>query len=145
MAVVAFAQADNLRRESHRNEVETLMPVFAEVFGNGGITKDDIDFICSGSTDYLVGGPFSFVGRPRRHRRLAAAEREPRGDGRRLGPLRGVGGPAGRGGRHRPGLRLRQVVAGRARQDPRPPARPVRAWRRCGPTRCRWPPCRPGR
>ena len=26
-----------------------------------GITKDDIDFICSGSTDYLVGGPFSFV------------------------------------------------------------------------------------
>ncbi len=66
VAVVAFAQADNLRRESHRNEVETLMPVFAEVFGQvrngaGGITKNDIDFICSGSTDYLVGGPFSFV------------------------------------------------------------------------------------
>jgi acetyl-CoA acetyltransferase len=61
VAVVSFAQADNLRRESHRNEVETLMPVFAEVFGNIGITKDDVDFICSGSTDYLVGGPFSFV------------------------------------------------------------------------------------
>jgi len=66
VAVVSFAQADNLRRETHRNEVETLMPVFAEAFGsvrggNGGITKDDIDFICSGSTDYLVGGPFSFV------------------------------------------------------------------------------------
>ncbi|HVX19887.1 MAG TPA: thiolase domain-containing protein [Acidimicrobiales bacterium] len=61
VAVVSFAQADNLRRESHHNEVETLMPVFAEVFGNVGITKDDIDFICSGSTDYLVGGPFSFV------------------------------------------------------------------------------------
>jgi acetyl-CoA acetyltransferase len=38
-----------------------LMPVVAEVFGNIGITKDDVDFICSGSTDYLVGGPFSFV------------------------------------------------------------------------------------
>jgi acetyl-CoA acetyltransferase len=66
VAVVSFAQADNLRRESHRNEVETLMPVFADVFAGvrpdaGRITKDDIDFICSGSTDYLVGGPFSFV------------------------------------------------------------------------------------
>ena len=38
-----------------------LMPVIAEVFGNIGITKDDVDFICSGSTDYLIGGPFSFV------------------------------------------------------------------------------------
>ena len=61
VAVVAFAQADNVRRESHRNEVETLMPVFAELFGALGITKDDVGFICSGSTDYLVGGPFSFV------------------------------------------------------------------------------------
>jgi acetyl-CoA acetyltransferase len=63
VAVVGFAQADNVRRESSHNEVETLMPVFAEVFAatGGGITKDDIDFICSGSTDYLVGGPFSFV------------------------------------------------------------------------------------
>jgi acetyl-CoA acetyltransferase len=25
------------------------------------MTKDDVDFICSGSTDYLIGGPFSFV------------------------------------------------------------------------------------
>jgi acetyl-CoA acetyltransferase len=63
VAVVSFAQADNVRRESHRNEVETLMPVFSELFAatGAGITKDDIDFICSGSTDYLVGGPFSFV------------------------------------------------------------------------------------
>jgi acetyl-CoA acetyltransferase len=38
-----------------------LLPVVAEVFGNIGITKDDVGFICSGSTDYLVGGPFSFV------------------------------------------------------------------------------------
>ena len=37
------------------------MPVVAEVFGNIGITKDDVGFICSGSTDYLIGGPFSFV------------------------------------------------------------------------------------
>ncbi len=61
VAIVSFAQAQNLRRESHRNEVETLMPVFSEALGSIGITKDDVDFICSGSTDYLVGGPFSFV------------------------------------------------------------------------------------
>jgi acetyl-CoA acetyltransferase len=61
VAVVAFAQGDNLRREEDRNEVEMLMPVVSEVFGSIGITKDDVGFICSGSTDYLVGGPFSFV------------------------------------------------------------------------------------
>ena len=59
--MVSFAQYDNVRREGERNEVEMLMPVVAEVFGNIGITKDDVGFICSGSTDYLIGGPFSFV------------------------------------------------------------------------------------
>ena len=58
---MSFAQYDNVRREDARNEVEMLMPVVAEVFGNIGITKDDVGFICSGSTDYLIGGPFSFV------------------------------------------------------------------------------------
>ena len=61
VAVVSFAQAPNVRRVGDRNEVEMLMPVVAEVFGNIGITKDDVGFICSGSTDYLIGGPFSFV------------------------------------------------------------------------------------
>ncbi len=61
VGVVSFAQYDNVRREGAHNEVEMLMPVVAEVFGSIGITKDDVGFICSGSTDYLVGGPFSFV------------------------------------------------------------------------------------
>jgi acetyl-CoA acetyltransferase len=61
VAVVSFAQADNVRREEERNEVEMLMPVVSEVFANIGITKDDVGFICSGSTDYLIGSPFSFV------------------------------------------------------------------------------------
>jgi acetyl-CoA acetyltransferase len=61
VGIVSFAQYDNVRREAARNEVEMLMPVVAEVFGNIGIAKDDVGFICSGSTDYLVGGPFSFV------------------------------------------------------------------------------------
>ena len=61
VGVVSFAQYDNVRSEEARNEVEMLMPVVAEVFANIGITKDDVGFICSGSTDYLIGGPFSFV------------------------------------------------------------------------------------
>jgi acetyl-CoA acetyltransferase len=61
VGVVSFAQSEHVRCESERNDVEMLMPVVAEVFGNIGITKDDVGFICSGSTDYLVGGPFSFV------------------------------------------------------------------------------------
>jgi acetyl-CoA acetyltransferase len=61
VAVASFAQAQNVRRDEEHNEVEMLLPVIAEVFGNIGITKDDVDFICSGSTDYLIGGPFSFV------------------------------------------------------------------------------------
>jgi acetyl-CoA acetyltransferase len=59
--VASFAQAQNVRRDDEHNEVEMLMPVVAEVFANIGITKDDVQFICSGSTDYLIGGPFSFV------------------------------------------------------------------------------------
>lgn len=61
VSIASFAQARNVRRDDQHNEVEMLMPVIAEVFGNIGITKDDVDFICSGSTDYLIGGPFSFV------------------------------------------------------------------------------------
>jgi len=61
VAVVSFAQSKNVRREDHRNEVEMLMPVVTEVFANVGLTKDDMGFVCSGSSDYLVGAPFSFV------------------------------------------------------------------------------------
>jgi len=61
VAVVAFAQSKNVRREDHRNEVEMLMPVVGEVFAKVGLTKDDMGFVCSGSSDYLVGAPFSFV------------------------------------------------------------------------------------
>jgi acetyl-CoA acetyltransferase len=61
VSIASFAQSKSVRRENERNEAESLHPVIAEVFGNIGITKDDVEFICSGSTDYLIGGPFSFV------------------------------------------------------------------------------------
>jgi acetyl-CoA acetyltransferase len=61
VAVVSFAQSPQVRREAHRNEVEMLMPVVEEVFAAIGVTKNDMGFVCSGSSDYLVGAPFSFV------------------------------------------------------------------------------------
>jgi len=59
--VVAYAQCPTLEREAHRNDVEMLMPVVEEALGAVGLTKDDMGFVCSGSSDYLVGAPFSFV------------------------------------------------------------------------------------
>jgi acetyl-CoA acetyltransferase len=61
VAVVAFAQSPHVRREQRRNEVEMLMPVLHRVKGDLGIDQSDIDFTCSGSTDYLAGAAFSFV------------------------------------------------------------------------------------
>jgi acetyl-CoA acetyltransferase len=61
VAVVAFAQSHHVRREQRRNEVEMLMPVLHEVKAAAGVTQRDIDFTCSGSTDYLAGSAFSFV------------------------------------------------------------------------------------
>jgi acetyl-CoA acetyltransferase len=62
VAVVGFAQAPQVRRtEGTTNGVEMLVPIFAEVMGGLGLTKTDIDFWCSGSSDYLAGRAFSFI------------------------------------------------------------------------------------
>jgi len=61
VAVVAFAQSHHVRREQARNEVEMVMPVLHEVKASLGIDQSQIDFTCSGSTDYLAGSAFSFV------------------------------------------------------------------------------------
>ncbi|CAN5637585.1 thiolase domain-containing protein [soil metagenome] len=61
VAVVGFAQSDHVRAEEARNEVEMLMPVVQEALSRAAMTKDQIGFTCSGSTDYLAGVAFSFV------------------------------------------------------------------------------------
>ncbi|HXM55592.1 MAG TPA: lipid-transfer protein [Candidatus Dormibacteraeota bacterium] len=60
VAVVAFAQA-RVGREERRNEVEMLMPVVRAALDACGLTKRDIGFFVSGSSDYLAGAPFAFV------------------------------------------------------------------------------------
>jgi acetyl-CoA acetyltransferase len=62
VAVVGFAQAPcRVRPDVTTSGVEMLVPIFAEVFRATGLTKADIGFWCSGSSDYLAGRAFSFV------------------------------------------------------------------------------------
>ncbi|MFC7343371.1 thiolase domain-containing protein [Saccharopolyspora griseoalba] len=62
VAVVGFAQAPNVRStQGTTNGVEMLVPIFQEVFAETGLSKHDIGFWCSGSSDYLAGRAFSFI------------------------------------------------------------------------------------
>ncbi|MFD2396119.1 thiolase domain-containing protein [Prauserella oleivorans] len=62
VAVVAFAQAPSVRRtHGTTNGVEMLVPIFKEVYQRTGLSKKDIGFWCSGSSDYLAGRAFSFI------------------------------------------------------------------------------------
>ena len=62
VAVVGFAQAPcRVREDVTTSGVEMLVPIFAEAFRATGLTKADIGFWCSGSSDYLAGRAFSFV------------------------------------------------------------------------------------
>jgi acetyl-CoA acetyltransferase len=63
VAVIGFAQSPVMRRgEGTTNGVEMLVPIFAEVLASTGLARRDIGFWCSGSSDYLAGRAFSFVG-----------------------------------------------------------------------------------
>ncbi|MFI8853019.1 thiolase domain-containing protein [Streptomyces sp. 891-h] len=61
VAVVAFAQTAHVRAADNLSEVEMLMPVLREVLDRTGLSTGELDFICSGSCDYLAGRPFSFT------------------------------------------------------------------------------------
>jgi acetyl-CoA acetyltransferase len=61
-AVIGFAEAPGeWHSAATTNGVEMLVPIFHEVFSATGLTKDDVGFWCSGSSDYLAGRAFSFV------------------------------------------------------------------------------------
>ncbi|MFE3442242.1 thiolase domain-containing protein [Nocardia sp. NPDC059180] len=62
IAVVGFAHAPHVRETfGTTNGVEMLQPCFQQLYDQLGITKSDIDFWCSGSSDYLAGRAFSFI------------------------------------------------------------------------------------
>jgi acetyl-CoA acetyltransferase len=60
VAVVGFGAVASARDAEH-NETEMLAPLLRSVIGETGLTNADIGFVCSGSLDYLQGGPFAFV------------------------------------------------------------------------------------
>src|SRR3954451_1554371 len=60
VAVVSFVQSAVARDDRH-NETEMLVPTIHAAIEQSGIAKNDLGFVCSGSLDYLQGGPFAFV------------------------------------------------------------------------------------
>ena len=60
VAIVSFAQSAKAREL--RNEIEILMPVVHEAVARAGLPRTEIGFTCSGSSDYLQGQSFAFVG-----------------------------------------------------------------------------------
>ncbi|MEP1470361.1 MAG: lipid-transfer protein [Halieaceae bacterium] len=62
IAIVAFSQSDCLAQAGVANEVELIMPQLRAVYDQVGINNaQDVDFVCSGSCDYLQGAAFAFV------------------------------------------------------------------------------------
>lgn len=61
VAVIAFSQLPNVRRDTDREETELVQPVVSSALAQAGLTKEAIGFTVSGSSDYLLGRPFSFV------------------------------------------------------------------------------------
>lgn len=60
VAVVSFA-CSAVAEDPVHNETEMIVPVVHEALTAGGIPKSELGFVCSGSLDYLQGGPFAFV------------------------------------------------------------------------------------
>lgn len=62
VSIVSFAQAPNVRAtHGTTNGVEMLVPTMKEALDNVSMSKKDIGFWCSGSSDYLAGRAFSFI------------------------------------------------------------------------------------
>ena len=59
VAIVAFTQTQHSAEDQGLNETEMLLPLITEIKEQTGISR--FDFTCSGSCDYLLGSPFSFV------------------------------------------------------------------------------------
>jgi acetyl-CoA acetyltransferase len=62
IAIVAYQQTDCVADAGAVNEVEMIIPVLGKVFAQAGLNNaQDVDFVCSGSCDYMQGAAFAFV------------------------------------------------------------------------------------
>ncbi|MBL7487567.1 lipid-transfer protein [Frankia sp. AgB1.9] len=60
IAVIGWAQAA-ISRRTDQNETQMLMASITDALTPLGLTRDDVDFTCLGSCDYITGQAFSFV------------------------------------------------------------------------------------
>lgn len=62
IAIIGFAHSPNVAGATGTtNGVEMLIPCFEKLYAELGIGRTDIEFWCSGSSDYLAGRAFSFI------------------------------------------------------------------------------------
>ena len=61
IAIVSFSQLPSERRAEPREEGEFVQAIVADALNQVGLSHDDVGFTVSGSSDYLIGRPFSFV------------------------------------------------------------------------------------
>jgi acetyl-CoA acetyltransferase len=61
IAIVAFAQTQHSFTDLGWTEADLVTPLVNDVLAQTGLARSEIGFTCSGSNDYLVGTPFSFV------------------------------------------------------------------------------------
>lgn len=62
IAIVAYSQSPCVADAGAANEVELIMPQLQAVYAQVGIDNAQaVDFVCSGSCDYLQGAAFAFV------------------------------------------------------------------------------------
>jgi acetyl-CoA acetyltransferase len=61
VAIVSFAQSTFVRR-TRFNDAELVMDVVTQALDRARLDRHDIGFCVSGSSDFLTGAPFSFVG-----------------------------------------------------------------------------------
>lgn len=61
VAIVNYRQTPATRNSGSTNELQMLESVIQGVIAESGVSLTDMDFVCSGSCDYLAGAAFAFV------------------------------------------------------------------------------------
>ena len=59
--IAGFAQLPQAFQDNKLDEAEMVRIVTAEALEMAGLTRDQVGFTCSGSSDYAMGRPFSFT------------------------------------------------------------------------------------
>ena len=60
-SIVGFAQTQPVLRDVDHDDAELVQQATALALEEAGLSRKDIGFVCSGSSDYVEGRPFSFV------------------------------------------------------------------------------------